>query len=208
MSSSKTRTSSEAPVYVRWTPDTDNKPYRPYRIPSLLWPSRNKHLVAPAIVAAAALVLMCKIMSDLLPSFKVSLDLAAIPGTSTTICFEGPPGRRIQVYQLADNSIKVHDPPSLAPRAYIPFPENHIKASPSKHPHAFLAREVDSKTKTLIVGFSLLGTLALACLIIMVERAIRFFRDSEVREMWASRRGSAIDDGRKGHLVGAGTLMG
>ena len=78
----------------------------------------------------------------------------------------------------------------------------------SRNPASHIAaRHIDGETKTIIIGFSTLGPLALLCLLIIGYHTWKFLTDPEVREMRAPSPASAVETGRKGHLVGAGALM-
>lgn len=63
---------------------------------------------------------------------------------------------------------------------------------------------MDEDTKVVVTGFSVLGLIALACLIVIGVITVRFLRSEEAATI--SLKAAPRDDGKKGHRVSAAAL--
>jgi len=63
---------------------------------------------------------------------------------------------------------------------------------------------MDEDTKVVIIGFSVLGLTALACLIVIGVMTVRFLRSEEAAT--TPLKAALRDDGKKGHRVSAAAL--
>jgi hypothetical protein len=63
---------------------------------------------------------------------------------------------------------------------------------------------MDEDTKVVIVSFSILGLIALACLIVIVAITVRFLKSEEAATI--PSKAALRDDGKKGHRVSAAAL--
>src|SRR5271168_5592669 len=66
------------------------------------------------------------------------------------------------------------------------------------------ASKMDEDTKVVIIGFSVLGLIALVCLIVIGVTTVRFLRSEEAATV--SLKAGLRDDGKKGHRVSAAAL--
>jgi hypothetical protein len=63
---------------------------------------------------------------------------------------------------------------------------------------------MDEYTKVIIIGFSILGLIALACLIVIGVITVRFLRSGEATTI--PSKTALRDDSKKGHRVSAAAL--